>query len=623
MIFKGKKRIQIKNLRLTTKLVTTYTLLTVLPMAFLGFIAYWQYTKSIEEEVGEYIPRLVKQVNGNIEIEIQKLETLPDLIYNSGDVMTILRDSQSKKKSVLLHEEYIMKSYLTRTYLNNNSSHILGAFLVSKNRIFASTSLHYDSFGFEDGSLPYADDLGLLGGMQLLLPNQTNLTFEGNPSYFMLVKPITDFDNRKNLGTLYIAIDVAFFEQSLQDLQKEKNVTMWIMNKQGKIIYHKDHSKIGTVEKGIHDYPLLNGSFRTEIDGKRNLISISESNELPWVLVHSMPIKNMTEKTDVIRSVTIFFFILFTLITTLISIFFAWTVTRPLNELGDIMKRVEKGDLLVDIPIHSKDEVGMLANSFRSMLAEIRELIQKNYHIELRKKTAELYALQSQINPHFMYNTLETIGMAVEEGESEEVVKMVTLLGRMMRFSISNKESLVPINSEVQHIEDYLNIQQFRFEDRLLFMIEKGTDTVNYYIPKFVLQPIVENSIKYGLEKRKEIDIQIHISEEETQTGEEDLLLIVSDNGPGITENKLIELNEKLRLDPMMKRDSGFGIINVNARIGMMFGEQYNLQINSEYGKGTTVVIRLPKINAQQVSMYVQGEEKNRDDTKGQDGHCR
>ncbi|MGZ9817140.1 cache domain-containing sensor histidine kinase [Peribacillus simplex] len=598
-------------MRLTTKLVTTYTLLTVLPMAFLGFIAYWQYTKSIEEEVGEYIPRLVKQVNGNIENEIQKLETLPDLIYNSGDVMAILRDSQSKKKSVLLHEEYIMKSYLTRTYLNNNSSHILGAFLVSKNRIFASTSLHYDSFGFEDGSLPYADELGLLGGMQLLLPNQTNLTFEGNPSYFMLVKPITDFDNRKNLGTLYIAIDVAFFEQSLQDLQKEENVTMWIMNKQGKIIYHKDHSKIGTVEKGIQEYPLLNGSFRTEIDGKRNLISISESNELPWVLVHSMPIKNMTEKTDVIRNVTIFIFILFTLITTLISIFFAWTVTRPLNELGDIMKRVEKGDLLVDIPIHSKDEVGMLANSFRSMLAEIRELIQKNYHIELRKKTAELYALQSQINPHFMYNTLETIGMAVEEGESEEVVKMVTLLGRMMRFSISNKESLVPINSEVQHIEDYLNIQQFRFEDRLHFMIEKGTDTVNYYIPKFVLQPIVENSIKYGLEKRKEIDIQIHISEEETQIGEEDLLLIVSDNGPGITENKLIELNEKLRLDPMMKRDSGFGIINVNARIGMMFGEQYNLQINSEYGKGTTVVIRLPKINAQQVCMYVQGEEKN------------
>ncbi|MFY0802307.1 cache domain-containing sensor histidine kinase [Peribacillus frigoritolerans] len=623
MIFKGKKPIQIKNLRLTTKLVTTYTLLTVLPMAFLGFIAYWQYTKSIEEEVGEYIPRLVKQVNGNIENDIQKLETLPDLIYNSGDVMAILRDSQSKKKSVLLHDEYIMKSYLTRTYLNNNSSHILGAFLVSKNRTFASTSLHYDSFGFEDGSLPYADDLGLLGEMQLLLPNQTNLTFEGDPSYFMLVKTITDFDNRKNLGTLYIAIDVAFFEQSLQDLQKEENVTMWIMNKQGKIIYHKDHSKIGTVEKGIHDYPLLNGSFRTEIDGKRNLISISESNELPWLLVHSIPIKNMTEKTDVIRNVTIFVFILFTLITTLISIFFAWTVTRPLNELGDIMKRVEKGDLLVEIPIHSKDEVGMLANSFRSMLAEIRELIHKNYHIELRKKTAELYALQSQINPHFMYNTLETIGMAVEEGESDEVVKMVTLLGRMMRFSISNKESLVPINSEVQHIEDYLSIQQFRFEDRLHFMIEKGADVVNYYIPKFVLQPIVENSIKYGLEKRKEIDIQIHISEEETQTGEEYLLLIVSDNGPGMTESKLIELNEKLRLDPMMKRDSGFGIINVNARIGMMFGEKYNLQINSEYGKGTSVIIRLPKINAQQVSMYVQGEEKNRDDTKGQDGHCR
>ncbi|MGW6301159.1 cache domain-containing sensor histidine kinase [Peribacillus butanolivorans] len=617
MIFKGKKRFQIKNFRLTTKLITTYTLLTVLPMAFLGFIAYYQYTKSIEEEVGEYIPRLVEQVNGNIENEIQKLETLPDLIYNSGDVMAILRDSQSKKKSALLHEEYIMKSYLTRTYLNSNSSHILGAFLVSKNRTFASASLPYDNFGFEDGSLPYADNLGLIGGMQLLLPNQTNLTFEGDPSYFMLVKPITDFDNRKNLGTLYIAISVGFFEQSLQDLQQEENVTMWIMNKQGKMIYHTDHSKIGSVEKEIYDYPLLNGSFRTEIDGKRNLISISESNELPWVLVHSMPIKNMTEKTDVVRNVTIFIFIVFTLITTLISIFFAWTVTRPLNELGDIMKRVEKGDLLVNIPIHSKDEVGILASSFRSMLAEIRELIQKNYHIELRKKTAELYALQSQINPHFMYNTLETIGMAVEEGETEEVVKMVTLLGRMMRFSISNKESLVPINSEVQHIEDYLSIQQFRFEDRLYFQIEKETDTVNYYIPKFVLQPIVENAIKYGLEKRKEIAIHIRISGEATQTGDEDLLLIVSDNGPGISENKLMEVNEKLQSDPMRKRDSGFGIINVNARIGMMFGERYNLHINSEYGKGTSVVIRLPKINAQHVRMYVQREEEKGYDSKG------
>lgn len=586
-------------------------------MAFLGFIAYYQYTKSIEEEVGEYIPRLVEQVNGNIENEIQKLETLPDLIYNSGDVMAILRDSQSKKKSALLHEEYIMKSYLTRTYLNSNSSHILGAFLVSKNRTFASASLPYDNFGFEDGSLPYADNLGLIGGMQLLLPNQTNLTFEGDPSYFMLVKPITDFDNRKNLGTLYIAISVGFFEQSLQDLQQEENVTMWIMNKQGKMIYHTDHSKIGSVEKEIYDYPLLNGSFRTEIDGKRNLISISESNELPWVLVHSMPIKNMTEKTDVVRNVTIFIFIVFTLITTLISIFFAWTVTRPLNELGDIMKRVEKGDLLVNIPIHSKDEVGILASSFRSMLAEIRELIQKNYHIELRKKTAELYALQSQINPHFMYNTLETIGMAVEEGETEEVVKMVTLLGRMMRFSISNKESLVPINSEVQHIEDYLSIQQFRFEDRLYFQIEKETDTVNYYIPKFVLQPIVENAIKYGLEKRKEIAIHIRISGEATQTGDEDLLLIVSDNGPGISENKLMEVNEKLQSDPMRKRDSGFGIINVNARIGMMFGERYNLHINSEYEKGTSVVIRLPKINAQHVRMYVQREEEKGYDSKG------
>ncbi|MCM3790708.1 sensor histidine kinase [Domibacillus indicus] len=612
MIFKHIFNRQIKAFPLTTKLIVTYTLLTIVPMGFLGFIAYYQYTQSIQEEVGEYVPRLVEQVNEKIENEIRKMEYFPDLIYQSGDVMTVLRDSAASSQSKKLRNEYIVKNYLTRTYLQNSSATILGAFLVSKNHVFASTTVPYKNFGFNDGTLPYADALSSLGGMQLILPNQANLSFEGSPSYFMLVKQITDFDNRKNLGTIYIAVDVSFFEEFLAELQQEKNVTMWIATKKGNIIYHTEQSKIGSVDPEIGQYPILNGSFRKNQDGEKSLVSVSESRELAWVLVHSMPIKNLTEKTDLVRNATIFVFMVVALVTTFISISFAWKVTRPLYELGSIMKKVEKGDLLVDIPIHSNDEVGILAKSFSSMLAEIRELIQRNYDIELRQRTAELYALQSQINPHFMYNTLETISMAVEDEEIDEVVTMLTLLGRMLRFSLSNKDSLVSIQNEVQHIEDYLRIQQFRFEDRLQFNIEKESSLLNYYVPKFVLQPIVENAIKYGLEKRKELSLFIHILEDRRYKENDEILLIVEDNGPGIDFEKLEQLNERLQSDPLAGRDSGFGVINVNARINMIFGEQYKLEITSKEEEGTKILMRIPKIDSYQAAILMKREELNK-----------
>ncbi|WP_168733885.1 sensor histidine kinase [Metabacillus sediminilitoris] len=582
-------------MRLSNKLIITYILLTVIPMATLGFIVYNQFSKSIERQVGEYVPQLLNQANQNIENEIRKLEGLPELIYSSGEVMEVLRNHGVQNKSSQLRGKYVVQNYLSSIYLTSNNSDILGAFLVSNQRLFASTRTSYQGFGFEDGSLPYANDRIQFGEMDLLLSNQINLTFKDNPSFILLVKQITDFDNREYLGTLYLAVNVSFFEGVLEDLNRKENTEMWLMDKQGKIFYHTNPDRMGKTMKEIEHFPLFNGSFRTNVNGQQTLISLDEGKEFPWILGHSIPKKNLTEQTDIVRNVTVLIFVIMACISTVISIFLAWTVTKPIKQLSHIMKDVETGNFNVEVPIHSDDEVGILAKSFRSMVNKIRELIQKNYLIEIRQKNAELYALQSQINPHFMYNTLETIGMAIEDGEQEQSVHMITLLGRMMRFSISNKDSLVLIASEVQHIRDYLDIQKFRFEDRLSFQIHEEVQSCKYYTPKFVLQPIIENAIKYGLEKRKEIEIEIEVVEEINQDGKSVILFIIRDNGPGIDENTLLRIHHLLGSDPMKSRDSGFGIINVHARIAMMFGEEFGLQIKSKVDKGTEVYLRIPK----------------------------
>ncbi|HZH62203.1 MAG TPA: sensor histidine kinase [Metabacillus sp.] len=601
MISRIKGALQLKHFRLKTKLIITYILLTVIPMAILGYITYYQNTKAIEEEVGEYVPRLLNQANKNIENEINELGNLPNLIYNSSDVMAVLRTNPYDERSSLLEDQFTIESFLSRTYLGSNNDNILGAFLLSKNRSFISTSVSYEGFDFSDHTFPYGEAHDLGGDTKILLPSQVNLSFEGNPPYMLLVKNIVDLDNRKNLGTLFLAVKLTFIEEILEDLDEEEKATMWLMDSQGQIIYYPDHNKIGSYFEEVHHYPLLNGSFRTNDEQGRTLISINQSEKQEWILVHSIPINYLTERTDVVKTVAMIIFVILVIITTLISIGVAWSVTKPINILGKIMKDVESGNLDVKIPIHSKDEVGVLATSFQSMINRIRELIKKNYHIELRQKDAELYALQSQINPHFMYNTLETIGAAIEDGESELVVDMVAILGRMLRYSLSNKDKIVPISKEILHIEDYLTIQKFRFEERISFHIDQNKYEEDYLTPKFILQPIIENSIKYGMQKRKSLHIEINVIHE----ADHSILFVIRDNGPGINAEKLEELNQLLDRNPIINRDSGFGITNVHARIVMMYGSEYGIKIKSKIDEGTVVTIKIPQMIKTQEKMVI------------------
>lgn len=570
----------------------TYLILTVIPISLLGYISYYQYKKSIEEQVGEYIPKILDQANENINNQLNDLKQLPELLYNSSQVIEVLRRDSFQSKSLLLKDEFLINSYLSRTYINGGNPDILGVFLYSKKRFFSSTKTSYLGFRLETSPMPYGQDIELQGREKIILPHQTDLTFKGNPPFFILMRQLRDYDNQENLGAIFIVVEITFFEKALKSLEEGQKSKLWITDQSGRIIYHTNPDLIGDLDKEFFKYPKLNGSFRTTGLKNNLLISKSKLQGSDWYLFHSITLSDLTKETDVVRNGTIIAFIVIVLLSTFISIILAWSVSNPLNQLTKLMKKVEKGNFNVDLPINTKDEVGILANSFNSMIQEINYLIKENYQIELRQKDAELYALQSQINPHFLYNTLETIGYAVEEDEKDAVIQIVTLLGRMLRYSLNNKEKLVPISLEVMHMNDYLTIQKFRFEDRIYFEIHEEIDTTQYYIPKFVLQPIIENAIKYGLEEIHTCVIEIFIS----KTDENQIVLKVRDNGPGIEGKVLEKLNNSLKSNPIARRDSKFGLINVHARIEMNFGEEYGLQVNSEPKKGTEVVVKIPAI---------------------------
>jgi two-component system, sensor histidine kinase YesM len=600
MISKAWSLLRFRNLRLSSKLIVTYIFLTVIPMSLLGYISYTQYARSVEVQIGQYMPKFLYQANADIEKHMIELTTMPEMLFNSDNTLGVLRRTSYQNRSDINRDQYNMNSYLARTYINGSNPDVIGVFVLSNGRMFYSSKTGFKESAWKAALYRYGEDLDLHGQSRIILPSELQLQFQNDLPYVFIVKEINDVDNRKTLGNMLIAVNLSFMDQIFDNFEKNESADLWVMDSSGRIIYHTNRNLIGSFDKEKKNYPLLNGSFRSSVTGAAKLVSVNESSRFGWVVVHSIPLQELTRQTDLVRNLTIFVFIAIIIITSLLAVFFSLNMTRPLKRLSGLMKTVEMGNFQVDLKIQSGDEVGMLARSFNSMMTTTRELIQKNYQIEIRQKEAELYALQSQINPHFMYNTLETIGMAVEEGETETVVQMVTLLGRMLRFSVSNQSKSVTLAEEVQHINDYLTIQKFRFEDRLKFEIVQNMDDEDFhhlYNPKFILQPVVENAIKYGLESRKTLDIHIAVGREfNARSGARDVVFRIRDNGPGISTERMNELDQLLKKATFGGRSSQFGLSNVNARIAMMHGRDYGLQLHSIVGKGTEVIIRIPII---------------------------
>jgi two-component system sensor histidine kinase YesM len=590
------------TVRLGSKLIIAYLLLTVIPMSLLGYLSYYQYTKSLKQQFAEYLPGYLSLASRNIEKQLDEILNMTELIYSSNDIVKILRkrSTQAINRSEQQQDRFVVNGYLTRTYINVNQPDIAGVFVVANGELFHSTRI-----GISNPDLQAIRDLAATGqsfserhrNAVMILPGEMDVQFEGSPPFLLIMKPIPDFDNRRNLGTMFIAVKLSFIHDILLEIENKFGANVSVMNAKGRIIYHNNERMIGLIEDEIGRYPIYNGSFQADSANDSNIISVHKMSEFGWVLAHSIPLKALTERTDLVKNVTIFIFIIFVAISSILSIVVALNVTRPIKRLSALMKHVERGNFNVDLQLKTRDEIGLLARSFNSMVAKIRDLIEKNYFIEIKQREAELYALQAQINPHFMYNTLETIGAAVEEDESETVVEMVTLLGRMLRFSLNNESKFVRIFEEVQHVHDYLTIQTFRFEERVRFTIQANIVTEEWYCPKFILQPLVENAIKYGLEYRKGVHIHINVSKEfGAGSGTDDIVFRIRDDGPGIDVERLTQLRAILKGGQMVQGVTGVGLKNVHSRIGILFGDNYGLQLDSTEGKGTEIIIRIPPI---------------------------
>ena len=272
----------------------------------------------------------------------------------------------------------------------------------------------------------------------------------------------------------------------------------------------------------------------------------------------------------------------------LLSRFIAGSITRPIQKLRDSMKQVQEGDFSIsDVVVDSRNEIGSLTKSFDVMTHKIQDLMEQNVHEQEEKRKSELKALQSQINPHFLYNTLDSIIWMAEGKKNEEVVLMTASLARLLRQSISNEDEVVPISREVEYARGYLTIQKMRYKDKLEFQIEVDPSIMHIPLIKLVLQPIIENAIYHGLKYKESKGLLIVRGFMRNGNA----VLQVIDDGVGMDEETLKHIYDRHKVN---YQSNGVGVYNVQKRLKLYYGNDYGIVYESEPGKGTTATITIP-----------------------------
>lgn len=542
---------------------------------------------SIFENSSEYTHTIIQQMNQNIDSYIDYMENIAYLISSNEDVQDYLFDEKIDNEG-----RYRILNQL-QTILDSRSD-IRNVGIISKNgRMLindGSKSVNQDlDLNTQEW---YATALEKPNGPILTSSHVQHIISGERPWVITLSRGIRDRSGSgEKEGVFFIDLNYSAISGLCDQSTVGTKGYAFILDAKGNIVYHPQQQQLYNELQTENISLIMDTDEDTVLTGTGNdgkLYSISRSEKTGWTVVDCTNVKELLSKSRQAQSVYVLTAIILVIVALLFSRFMARSITLTIQKLRDSMKKVQEGDFSVsDVVVDSKNEIGSLTKSFDVMTHRIHELMEQNVHEQEEKRRSELKALQSQINPHFLYNTLDSIIWMAEGKKNEEVVLMTASLARLLRQSISNEDEVVPIANEVEYARGYLTIQKMRYKDKLEFQIE--VDSSILYIPliKLVLQPIIENAIYHGLKYKESKGLLIV----KGFMKDGNAVLQVIDDGVGMDEETLAHIYDKHKVN---YHSNGVGVYNVQKRLKLYYGEDYGITYTSELGKGTTATITIP-----------------------------
>lgn len=596
-----------RNLSLKKKLLFSYILLIVIPLVILGFYTYYYFSNTLYEKVvissRESNEQIVKNID-NFLTNLSKISEFPSL---DDTISSILRKdySESENRFVEILDDvedanaslykgvFYMNEYIgSVTVVPNNMDYVFNVSIIPKYTV-----------DYPNKSEKWFQDIIKAEAKAVVFGIHRDFLQTDGEYVISVGRSIVDPYSNKCYGATIINVKVDRIKSLWEDISLTPNSKFVVIDNKNNIIYG---SGVGISGDNINSIPgfskviAQDGSSDTIIDGEEVYLNIATSELYQWRVVSITPKDELFREIYNIRDVTVLLCILLIMLSLSISTIIATGITKPVLMLKNSMKLVEQGNLHVTSSV-SGGEIGELSAGFNRMITETRNLIKKIYEKETEKRNAEILALQSQISPHFLYNTLNTIKWMAKIQGSSGIVNALGSLIELLTFASKTKDNLISIREELEQLNYYLDIMNLRFFDKFQVEYQIDQEVLSCMTLKFLLQPIVENAIIHGFEDLSDHGtIVISIAKKDNR-----IIYDVTDNGKGMdpeTIRKVLYSEEY----SSKKKFSKIGLYNVNKRIKLEFGETYGVEIMAEAQKYSRVHVEIPVI-------IETGEEQNED----------
>lgn len=567
------------NLRIKHKMFVLISVI-MLVVAVLG-IGVQQYAFDFyDQEIYQQSSKALSLSSLSIENELKKMEKLSFMIATDSTIQRYLR---SIKSGLSDYDNYVVRTTVRERMVN------IGAL---DKYVLSSQLYDVDDNEYAVGANSVTVNQSRLNEFkQLTTVNKGGNTWiapDTNDNSLIAAREIRSFEqlDLDYIGTLAIRIDMGRLFSDFAKGMNSNDAQLIIMKNKEAIYPEASEFPIDRLSalSGDEGYKVIRSN------GKQYFVTYIASSNTDWTYYTLIPFDDIFDRIVKVKNTIIIIFAVLFVAILLIAVSFANGITEPIERLNAKMKRVQLGNFDYTDEPNSRalamDEAGQMHRNFRIMVERINELIHENYVKQLTIRDTEFKALQAQINPHFLYNTLESINWSAKLSNQTHISQMVEALGSLLRTSINLKEPLIPLSKELDIISHYVTIQKYRFEERLDFHVDVPEKLLFCTIPKLSLQPLVENAVNYGLEQMiGTCTIRIHAYVENAL-----LFISVEDNGPGMEEQFVAQLlNGEVKT-----KGSGLGLKNIEDRVKLLYGETYGLRVESEPNGGTKVTMMLP-----------------------------
>ncbi len=579
------------NLKIKQKLLLSYFVLIIIPLCILTYVTYIMVSETVRNQMLHSAGQLQDEVKFELENRFEKVKYVMDVISMDKEINKILRrNTDNYPISDQMKDYYDLSDSLEN--IHNKSDNFSIKMYVRDGLVYSDERVKLFNVNSIVDSIWYTR---LNSGNTNILwcpPSYLSET-ENSISAARIIWNHTSLTEKA--GILKIDLPTDQIKNILCKANITKNGEVYIQNEEEILILYSDNPVIpgNILNTDIINRVNENSWSLQNVNSKKVYIQYQNLALTGWKLVSVIPSEDVLQSSNQLRDMMLFLMLLVGMIAYTLAYFISNAHIKRIDQILGKMKQVQKGNLNVSVLNCGNDEIGELAKNFNYMIDKINDLYEEQFKSGIAVKNAELKALQAQINPHFLYNSLDLINCIALNYKIPEINSMVQSLTKFYKLSLNKGRDLVSIKDEIEHVIVYTRIQNIRFDDKICLEINIPAELYSYQTLKIILQPLVENAIMHGIFEKEDKIGTIHITG--FQESSETIIIRIQDDGVGMSEEKI----KAMFLQDDSKSIHGYGVKNINDRIKLCFGDQYGLLFQSEPGKGTTVEIRFPAIKPQ------------------------